>query len=157
MPPLRLAISSRGCSDQAPDSSSHRRSFTKLLPFLANRRRYAPQVGGDPADEGYYGHRTLRLALAAGRPIIDTAGVGSGSRGSSGGARLGVDVGGTFTDLVLLFEASLTTTKVPSTPRDQSAGVLAAIESAAIDASGLAAFAQSLLTHFAPEVDGWLV
>ncbi|MGE5759790.1 MAG: hydantoinase/oxoprolinase family protein [Gemmatimonadota bacterium] len=67
--------------------------------------------------------------------------MGSRSRGSSGGARLGVDVGGTFTDLVLLFEASLTTTKVPSTPRDQSAGVLAAIESAAIDASGLAAFA----------------
>jgi N-methylhydantoinase A len=67
--------------------------------------------------------------------------VGSGSGGSSGGARLGVDVGGTFTDLVLLSEASLTTTKVPSTPRDQSAGVLAAIESAAIDASGLAAFA----------------
>src|SRR5512135_1467070 len=24
--------------------------------FLANCRRYAPQVGGDPADEGYYGH-----------------------------------------------------------------------------------------------------
>lgn len=42
--------------------------------------------------------------------------------------RLGVDVGGTFTDLVALSEGGLTTAKVPSTPRDQSAGVMNAIE-----------------------------
>ena len=37
--------------------------------------------------------------------------------------RLGVDVGGTFTDLVALSQGRLITAKVPSTPQDQSAGV----------------------------------
>jgi len=42
---------------------------------------------------------------------------------------LGVDVGGTFTDAVLVDAAGrITTAKAPSTPEDQSAGVLAAIE-----------------------------
>ena len=41
---------------------------------------------------------------------------------------LGVDVGGTFTDAVLLVEGELHSAKAPSTPSDQSAGVLAAIE-----------------------------
>ena len=39
------------------------------------------------------------------------------------GARLGVDVGGTFTDLVAL-RRRLVTAKVPSTPSDQSEGVM---------------------------------
>ena len=38
--------------------------------------------------------------------------------------RLGVDVGGTFTDLVALSQGRLITAKVPSTPQDQSAGVM---------------------------------
>ncbi len=42
---------------------------------------------------------------------------------------LGVDVGGTFTDAALLDGERLHTAKLPSTPRDQSLGVLAAIES----------------------------
>jgi N-methylhydantoinase A len=44
--------------------------------------------------------------------------------------RLGVDVGGTFTDLLLVDEASGTTwsAKVPSTPQDQSIGVLSGLE-----------------------------
>lgn len=44
--------------------------------------------------------------------------------------RLGVDVGGTFTDLFLVDEASggVFTAKVPSTPADQSVGVLHGIE-----------------------------
>ncbi|HEU4568711.1 MAG TPA: hydantoinase/oxoprolinase family protein [Marmoricola sp.] len=44
--------------------------------------------------------------------------------------RLGVDVGGTFTDLLLIDEESGTThrAKTPSTPADQSVGVLAGIE-----------------------------
>ncbi len=41
---------------------------------------------------------------------------------------LGVDVGGTFTDAVLLSDAGLYTAKVPSTPEDQSRGVIAAVE-----------------------------
>src|SRR5438105_7686690 len=41
---------------------------------------------------------------------------------------LGVDVGGTFTDAVLLGEGSaLHTAKVPSTPAEQSVGVLEAV------------------------------
>jgi N-methylhydantoinase A len=44
--------------------------------------------------------------------------------------RLGIDTGGTFTDVVVLDEAtgSLTTTKTPSTPADHSAGFLTGAE-----------------------------
>ena len=41
---------------------------------------------------------------------------------------LGVDVGGTFTDAVLLDGERLHTAKVPTTPDDQSRGVIAAVE-----------------------------
>src|SRR5918999_5309492 len=41
---------------------------------------------------------------------------------------LGVDVGGTFTDAALLDGESLHTAKVPTTPADQSAGVIASVE-----------------------------
>lgn len=49
---------------------------------------------------------------------------------SGGGYRLGVDVGGTFTDLLLIEEGSghAFTAKVPSTPQDSSIGVLNGIE-----------------------------
>jgi len=44
---------------------------------------------------------------------------------------LGVDVGGTFTDAVLALEdGRLVTAKAPSTPGDQSQGVMAAVRSA---------------------------
>ncbi len=43
---------------------------------------------------------------------------------------LGVDVGGTFTDAVLLTEGGLVSGKAPSTPGDQSAGVMDAVEQA---------------------------
>jgi N-methylhydantoinase A len=41
--------------------------------------------------------------------------------------RLGVDVGGTFTDAVLTVDGRVVTAKVPSTPQDQSEGVIAAV------------------------------
>ena len=41
---------------------------------------------------------------------------------------LGVDVGGTFTDAVLLDGTAIHTAKVPTTPGEESAGVMAAIE-----------------------------
>ena len=52
---------------------------------------------------------------------------------------LGVDVGGTFTDLVLYDEATgrLSHAKTPSTPEDQSRGVIAGIEALGIDAAAL--------------------
>jgi N-methylhydantoinase A len=43
---------------------------------------------------------------------------------------LGVDVGGTFTDAVLLGDGVLVSAKAPSTPEDQSLGVMAAVETA---------------------------
>jgi len=43
---------------------------------------------------------------------------------------LGVDVGGTFTDAVLLGDGLLVTAKAPTTPEDQSLGVMAAVAAA---------------------------
>ena len=45
----------------------------------------------------------------------------------SGGIRVGVDVGGTFTDLVALVDGGLVSVKVPSTPGDQADGVMHAL------------------------------
>ncbi len=61
---------------------------------------------------------------------------------STSNARVGIDVGGTFTDLVAVSEGKLVTAKVPSTPQDQSVGVMNAI-----DASGLEAGAVIALAH----------
>jgi N-methylhydantoinase A len=47
---------------------------------------------------------------------------------------LGVDVGGTFTDAALLDGDRLITAKAPTTPRDQSEGVVAAIRAALAEA-----------------------
>ncbi len=43
---------------------------------------------------------------------------------------LGVDVGGTFTDAVLAFDGRVVTAKAPTTPGDQSEGVIAAVAAA---------------------------
>ncbi|TCJ16495.1 hydantoinase/oxoprolinase family protein [Rubrobacter taiwanensis] len=58
--------------------------------------------------------------------------------------RLGVDVGGTFTDLVALGAGEIVTAKVPSTPRDQSVGVMNAIESSGVEAAAVAALAHGM-------------
>src|ERR1700722_7329627 len=49
--------------------------------------------------------------------------------------RLGVDVGGTFTDAVLAVDGRVVTAKAPSTPQDQSEGVIAAVR-AVLDRAG---------------------
>jgi N-methylhydantoinase A len=58
---------------------------------------------------------------------------------------LGVDVGGTFTDAVVAVGGRLVTAKAPTTPHDQSEGVLAAVraalERAGAPAAGVRAFA----------------
>ncbi|MDQ4106324.1 MAG: hydantoinase/oxoprolinase family protein [Actinomycetota bacterium] len=58
--------------------------------------------------------------------------------------RLGVDVGGTFTDLVALGGGDVLTAKVPSTPQDQSQGVMNSVRAAEIESGGVAAFAHGM-------------
>ena len=58
--------------------------------------------------------------------------------------RLGVDVGGTFTDLVALSQGRLITAKVPSTPQDQSAGVMSSIETSEIEPGAVDALAHGM-------------
>jgi N-methylhydantoinase A len=57
------------------------------------------------------------------------------------GAYLGVDVGGTFTDLVALVDGRVVTAKVPSTPRNQAEGVVRALEDAGVEPDVVAGFA----------------
>src|SRR4028118_1555480 len=58
--------------------------------------------------------------------------------------RIGVDVGGTFTDLVALSEGAVTTAKVPSTPQDQSAGVMNAIHTSEVEPEAVFALAHGM-------------
>jgi len=58
--------------------------------------------------------------------------------------RLGIDVGGTFTDLVALSGSTLVTAKVPSTPRDQSEGAMAAVEASGVDPAEVVALAHGM-------------
>src|SRR4028119_770722 len=58
--------------------------------------------------------------------------------------RIGVDVGGTFTDLVALSEGAVTTAKVPSTPQDQSAGVMNAIRTSEVEPEAVFALAHGM-------------
>jgi N-methylhydantoinase A len=59
---------------------------------------------------------------------------------------LGVDVGGTFTDAVLVCDGRIVTAKAPSTPRDQSEGVMAAVR-AALERAGRTADEVSSFSH----------
>jgi N-methylhydantoinase A len=70
--------------------------------------------------------RTYESRLAA----IERERTASAPRTRGGGYRLGVDVGGTFTDFLLLDEkrSRLFTAKAPSAPQDSSLGVLNGIE-----------------------------
>ena len=58
---------------------------------------------------------------------------------------LGVDVGGTFTDAVLVTPAGVITGKAPTTPEDQSLGVMAAVKEALSRADAPAAEVERLV------------
>ncbi len=60
------------------------------------------------------------------------------------GLRLGVDVGGTFTDLVALGGGDVLTAKVPSTPQDQSRGVMNSVRAGEVEAGSVTAFAHGM-------------
>jgi N-methylhydantoinase A len=57
------------------------------------------------------------------------------------GVRLGVDVGGTITDLVAPHDGAVLVTKVPSTPQNQSEGVICSVRATEIKAEEVVAFA----------------
>jgi N-methylhydantoinase A len=59
--------------------------------------------------------------------LVAGASFGVASRVASSAFRIGVDVGGTFTDVVLVHDGDITLEKHPTTPRDQSEGVLGGI------------------------------
>jgi N-methylhydantoinase A len=63
------------------------------------------------------------------------------SSGTVRNVRVGIDVGGTFTDVVVLRDDSVSTAKVPSTPDDQSAGVLRALLRTGVTADAVAVLA----------------
>lgn len=60
---------------------------------------------------------------------------------------LGVDVGGTFTDAVLVAGGRLVTAKAPTTPRDQSLGAMAAVQAALEAADGATAGDVEVFAH----------
>jgi N-methylhydantoinase A len=59
---------------------------------------------------------------------------------------LGVDVGGTFTDAVLLDGGAVHTAKVPTTPREESTGVMRAVE-AVLERAGAASSDIDVFAH----------
>ncbi|MEA2272066.1 MAG: N-methylhydantoinase [Solirubrobacteraceae bacterium] len=60
------------------------------------------------------------------------------------GARVGIDVGGTFTDLAAVVGERLVTAKVPSTPDDQARGVMDVLARSGLDAGSVATFAHGM-------------
>jgi N-methylhydantoinase A len=60
------------------------------------------------------------------------------------GARVGIDVGGTFTDLAALVDGQLVTAKVPSTPTDQAAGVMDVLARSGVDPAVITSFAHGM-------------
>lgn len=61
--------------------------------------------------------------------------------------RVGVDVGGTFTDLAAWVDGALTTLKVPSIPHDQSLGVADALAQANIRGAAVLAHGMTVATN----------
>jgi N-methylhydantoinase A len=61
--------------------------------------------------------------------------------------RVGVDVGGTFTDLVALVDGRVVTAKVPSTPEDQSEAVMRSLEIAGVESPEAFAHGMTVATN----------
>ncbi len=64
-----------------------------------------------------------------------------GASNRSGTVRVGIDVGGTFTDVVVVHDGQVSVAKVPSTPADQSIGAMAALRQVGVRAQDVAAVA----------------
>jgi N-methylhydantoinase A len=67
-------------------------------------------------------------------------------RPADGTVRVGVDIGGTFTDVILMSDDAIHQAKVPSTPRDFAAGVLTGL-AMVLEQAGESAGAVSVVVH----------
>ena len=96
----------------------------ETIPTTPSRTEEARHQPSTTARESQ-GTRESKRSIAAERSQVSRSRVTGQS-----GYRLGADVGGTFTDILLIEEASgrSFTAKVPSTPQDSSIGVLNGIE-----------------------------
>jgi N-methylhydantoinase A len=65
---------------------------------------------------------------------------------------VGVDVGGTFTDLIVVDEATgaVHVSKVPTTPGNQAGGVMAALRAAGVEPAAVAALVHRTTTATQP-------
>ena len=99
-----------------------KKATTNRTPTARESATPAPVARSRPTDTTPAAKPRLPRSQARPRP--------SQQRNTGQGYRLGVDVGGTFTDLLLIDERTgeLYTAKVPSTPADSSIGVLNGIE-----------------------------
>ena len=61
--------------------------------------------------------------------------------------RVGIDVGGTFTDLVALTGEGIVSAKVPSTPENQSQGIMSALAAADVEAVEVLAHGTTVATN----------
>ena len=97
------------------------RETIPTTPSRAEEARHQPSTTARESQ----GTRESKRSIAAERSQVSRSRVTGQS-----GYRLGADVGGTFTDILLIEEASgrSFTAKVPSTPQDSSIGVLNGIE-----------------------------
>ncbi len=97
------------------------RETIPATPSRAEEARHQPSTTARESQ----GTRESKRSIAAERSQVSRSRVTGQS-----GYRLGADVGGTFTDILLIEEASgrSFTAKVPSTPQDSSIGVLNGIE-----------------------------
>ncbi|MBU56503.1 MAG: 5-oxoprolinase [Acidiferrobacteraceae bacterium] len=105
----------------AKTDTTQAREAIPVTPSRAEEARHQPSTTA----RGNQGTRESKRPIAAERSQVSR----SPATGQSG-YRLGADVGGTFTDILLIEEASgrSFTAKVPSTPQDSSIGVLNGIE-----------------------------
>ena len=135
-PPIAPVQTSNGSASSAPviaptptvAPAMSGGSAAASSPAPAQPSSYVPQPENrQPAPEARKAPAPVPVAP---KPVSDTRDAPRRRTPSGGDYLLGVDVGGTFTDLLLIEEKSgqTFTAKVPSTPQDSSIGVLNGVE-----------------------------
>ena len=134
--PAEPAPAAPGTPPSAPTPAARTNGGMEARAPAAPAREPVPETardtvrgnGGAAATEAREARSRPDSAVAARRPAPMARPRRRATTG--GGYRLGVDVGGTFTDLLLIEEETghAWTAKVPSTPQDSSQGVLHGIE-----------------------------